>query len=271
MEEFSVTLVAVQLSPVHKDPVASMTRATELLQTVTTADVMVLPEMAFPGYIFRSEEDIRPFLEQPNAQFPTFRWCQSEARRTHSYVVCGYPETAADGLFNSQMVVSPEGTLVGNYRKHNLYRMDKSWAQAGSEFSTLDISIRGRRVRLGLGICRDIKPYDDSAPAEVCELATHWKRTGADIMAFSTNWDSSNPDSTAEELIDYWISRLTPILDNPHKPAFFLAADRVGSEYDTTFMGGSCLIQNSPAAVLVRLDKTREGVLQRSVVLGRET
>lgn len=267
MEELTVNLVAVQVSPVHKDPAATMTRASELLSAVTAADVIVLPEMAFPGYTFDSPDDIRPYLEQPNEEFPTFRWCQTEARRTHSYVVCGYPETHPDGLFNSQMVVSPEGTLVSNYRKHHLYELDKPWAQEGAEFLTVDIRIRGKRVRLGQGICMDINPYEFTAPFEAYELASHWKRSNADIMAFSTNWTSSRPEETTKELINYWALRLTPVLEDAQKPAFFVAADRVGSERGTTFMGGSCVIQSRPPKLLVSLDKTSEAVIQRSVVL----
>lgn len=267
MEEVTVKVVCVQVEPVYKDPAATMAKVTKLLVPVISADVILLPEMAFPGYTFDNAEDIQPYLEEPNERFPTFRWCQSEAQRTHSYVVCGYPETAPDGLFNSQMVISPEGTLVTNYRKHFLYMLDKTWAQAGGEFSTVEIRIHGKKVRLGLGICMDINPCEFTAPFEDYELATHWKVSQADLMAFSTNWTSSRPDEDPKQLINYWALRLTPVLEDAHKAAFFLAADRVGSEKGTAFMGSSCIVQTRPPKLLASLDKTSEGLLQRSVVL----
>ena len=267
MEEISVRVVCVQLLPVYKDPAATMIKAAEMLTKVTAADVIILPEMAFPGYTFDNIDDIRPFLEEPNESFPTFCWCRDQARLYHSYVVCGYPEQAADGFFNSQMVVSPDGLLVKNYRKHFLYVTDKSWSSPGSEFSTVEVRIRNRSVRLGLGICMDINPCEFTAPFEAYELATHWKETKADLMVFSTNWTRSRSDEKAEDLINYWALRLSPILEDAQKTAYFLAADRIGTEKGTSFMGSSCIIQTRPPKLLARLDTDSEGILQRSLNL----
>lgn len=36
--------------------------------------------------------------------------------------------------------------------------------------------------------------------------------------------------------------RLSPILTNQNKTIYFIAADRVGDEEGTSYMGGSCIL-----------------------------
>ena len=52
----------------------------------------------------------------------------SKNYRFKAFVLCGYPEKAEDKLYNSQMVVSPDGTFVKSYRKAFLFDTDKTWA-----------------------------------------------------------------------------------------------------------------------------------------------
>jgi len=97
--------------------------------------------MALTGYCFENFSEIEPFLESPS-DGPTSRFCSLIARRLQCHVICGYPEAlcgysearGSHGLAaNSAMVISPEGSVLGNYRKSNLYELDKSWAESGEE------------------------------------------------------------------------------------------------------------------------------------------
>jgi predicted amidohydrolase len=40
----------------------------------------VLPEMAFSGYVFDSEEEVKPFLEKFDSG-PTFQYCSKIAKK----------------------------------------------------------------------------------------------------------------------------------------------------------------------------------------------
>ncbi|RLO13148.1 hypothetical protein DYB28_005558, partial [Aphanomyces astaci] len=73
--------------------------------------------MVFTGYCFRDRDEVEPLAEETSTG-PTFEWCQRHATRLHCLVACGYVEKASDGnLYNSMMVLSPDGTVVFNYRK----------------------------------------------------------------------------------------------------------------------------------------------------------
>ena len=95
--------------------------------------------MAFTGYVFSSRKDIAPLIEVAGAG-PTFKYCAQLATkycsttrlRLNCHVFCGYPEGVTDAkgvvhFYNSQMAVSPQGTLLKSYKKHFLYMTDKAF------------------------------------------------------------------------------------------------------------------------------------------------
>ena len=238
-----------------------------MLESVESADILVLPEMAFPGYTFNDAAEISPFLEEPNSDYPTFRWCSQQAQRLGAYVFCGYPEKCDGKLYNAMMVLSPQGTFLENYRKRFLYYTDKTWAIEGEEYKTVEI-VKGRQtIKAGLGICMDINPYEFTAPFSKFELASYWKSQNVDLCVFCTNWTSSGPDDTSENLLRYWVSRLAPLIRSP-KSTYFIAADRIGLERGTGYLGTSCVIRlDQDCELLAALTKTSEGILEYSLHL----
>jgi protein N-terminal amidase len=97
--------------------------------------------MIFSGYVFRDAVHITPYLETPY-NGPTSSFCSNLALRVRCYVLAGYPEKMetnrhgghTDGKtvgYNSAVLYGPEGNLVGNYRKTNLYDTDMPWAEPG--------------------------------------------------------------------------------------------------------------------------------------------
>ncbi|KAK6496201.1 Carbon-nitrogen hydrolase [Arthrobotrys musiformis] len=130
-------------------------------------DVLVLPELAFTGYVFKSKASIRPYLEHTTSGIST-QWAKQTSRRLRCYTVVGYPELAneykppsrhprasdpfsetpidvsdddeddkiQDHCYNACVVTSPDGEVVTNYRKTFLYSTDEIWASEGSNFGT---------------------------------------------------------------------------------------------------------------------------------------
>jgi protein N-terminal amidase len=114
----------LQLEPLHGDVAASMARADALiaarLPDGALLDVLVLPEMAFTGYLFRDREQALP-LAEPAQDGPTFLWARAVAMRLQCGVLVGFMRLAEGGrLYNSQMVVAPDGSLEACYDKHFL-------------------------------------------------------------------------------------------------------------------------------------------------------
>jgi protein N-terminal amidase len=54
-------------------------------------DVLVLPEMAFTGYVFKDKNHIKPYLED-SVTGTTVQWAKAQAIRLHVFVVVGYPQ-----------------------------------------------------------------------------------------------------------------------------------------------------------------------------------
>ena len=243
-----------------------------------SVDILLLPEMAFTGYIFNSRAEIAPLCEPPSGG-ATIAWCRRWAALLACVVVCGYPRRGGDGdgeeerLYNSQCVVSAAGDILAIYDKTFLYATDKVWASAGERFQYVDLP-PPLGVRAGLGICMDINPEDFVAPFTDFELAHFWKNSGVQIALFSSAWCNRHPDDPPDhvseepdshETLQYWATRLIPLFGT-HMA--FVCADRVGKEGMTTFCGTSCVMSmRKHPTVLECLNTTQEGVLVREVEL----
>src|SRR4029450_10154785 len=76
-----------------------------------------------------------------------------QARRDGCYVVCGLPERGADGrLYNSSVLISPSGEVIGTYRKVHLFGRERTRFTPGSEPALLDTEFG----RIALTICYDL-------------------------------------------------------------------------------------------------------------------
>jgi len=280
-------VAVVQMAPILGHPDESMDVASRLLAPFSLDDglhAVLLPEMAFSGYTFKNRESVAPMLEIAD-DGPTFAWCQMHARRLRCSVVCGFPrrhtqEGGVEQAFNSVMVVGPQGELVAVYDKHHLFETDKTWADEGSSFSCIELpNLPG--VKVGLGICMDINPYEFKAPFDAYEFANFHKQAGSEVILFSSAWCNAHPDDTLETkmkepdvgaTIDYWGMRLFPLLGTD---VTFVVADRVGSESceplgrpgSIIFCGGSCFIQLKQGELVGELDYHEEAVLVRDIAL----
>ncbi|KAK8063435.1 N-terminal amidase [Apiospora saccharicola] len=130
----------LQFAPQVGDVNNNLNRADSVLSRSNPddLDVLVLPELAFSGYNFRSLSDISPYLE-PTCAGITSLWARTTALKYNCIVAAGYPEKvdvsrnwpASPEYYNSLIVVNEEGDTVANYRKTHLYYTDETWALEG--------------------------------------------------------------------------------------------------------------------------------------------
>jgi len=215
--------------------------------------MIILPEMAFTGYVFKDKEDIHPYLETNTGV--TVQWAIKTAKDKNAFVQVGYPEKVLDDTgaiihrYNSVVFVTPEGATY-HHRKHFLYVADETWAEEGPHFTAWNIE--------GLGavcpaICMDFSPYRFEAPFEAYEFATFAAKNKANLILGSMNWLMSPKEEgvTSEDamrrLYQYWALRLTPCLGTA---CTVLVCNRVGTEADTTFAGSSVAIDLLRKAVV---------------------
>ncbi len=182
------------------------------------AKVVVLPEMAATGYRFPNPEAIRPMSEPPRG--PTFRTFQPLARQYKAHIVVGFVEDHEGRLFNSALVMSPDGKIEALYRKRLLYMDDHTWASPG------DLPYPSFQTPFGsatVGICMDINDP---------RFITHIRRTRPDIVCFPTNWVEEGTD-----IQKYWANQLRGWNGT------LVAADRWGEEDGVAFAGKSAILR----------------------------
>jgi predicted amidohydrolase len=160
-----------QFSPIFGDVWFNLQKIQEALQGAQ-ADLIVLPELATSGYLFVSREEVEALAEPIPG--PTTEFLQRIARERDLHIVIGLPEQSGDALYNSAVLVGPEG-LVARYRKAHLFYEEKLYFQPGDTgFSVAEV----QGVKVGLLIC-----FDHMFPEAARTLALQ----GAQIICHPSN------------------------------------------------------------------------------------
>ncbi|SHK46294.1 nitrilase-related carbon-nitrogen hydrolase [Rhodothermus profundi] len=167
----------LQYNPAYLERTRNLKRVEALLEGVE-ADLIVLPELFASGYFFKSIADLEAIAE-PVPDGPTTQWMFAWSRKTGAVLVGGLPERSGTQLFNSAVVVGPDG-LIGRYRKIHLFYEEKLHFSPGDlGFPVFDVADRsGQTYRLGVMIC-----YDWYFPEAARTLALQ----GADVIAHPAN------------------------------------------------------------------------------------
>ncbi|KAK0719951.1 carbon-nitrogen hydrolase [Lasiosphaeris hirsuta] len=250
----------LQFSPQVGDVSNNLNRADAVLSKadpmeLDNLDLLVLPEMAFSGYNFKSLEHIMPYLE-PSGSGISSLWARTTALKYDCTVAVGYPEKV-DGFrrqrstpefYNSLIVVNGDGETVANYRKTFLYYTDMTWAAEGKGFYAGEIEDFGK---VAMGICMDINPYKFEAPWHAFEFAFHILEVKANLVIMSMAWltledrttftpFSREPDM---ETITYWVQRLEPVIRAEHDEELIVVfCNRCGIEDDAVYAGTSAVV-----------------------------
>ncbi|KLU90033.1 hydrolase [Magnaporthiopsis poae ATCC 64411] len=236
-------------------------------------DILVLPEMAFTGYNFKSLPEIMPFLEVSGSGISAL-WARTTALKLDCKVAVGYPEkvdaptsaSSSPKYYNSLLVVNEDGETVANYRKQHLYYTDEPWSQEGTGgFFEGEIEGLGQTA---MGICMDINPYKFQAPWHKFEFAFHVLESDANVVIISMAWSTldspetfcSRPYEPDMATLEYWAQRMEPLIRAEREDEIILIfANRCGIEADALYAGTSAVLGIQDGEVKVY------GVLGRGV------
>ncbi len=167
------------------------------------ADLVVLPELATSGYLFTSREEVERLAEPVPG--PTTERLQAVARRMGGFLAVGLPEKADSGIYNSAVLVGPEG-IVGVYRKMHLFNEEKRFFKSGNlGFPTFEAA----GVKIGLLVC-----FDHMFPEAARSLAL----VGAQIVCHPSN------------LVLPEYGQLTTRVRSLENRVFWVLANRFGTE-----------------------------------------
>lgn len=230
---------AVQFKAIRGQRAASLAALARLVDRACEgADLVVAPEMAITGYLFPSPPAARAVAELPEGE--TFAVLAPLAAAHRTWLVVGFPELAGDQLFNSAMVIGPDGRLKFVYRKTLLFPPDQWWAAPGdSGYRAFDVE----QGRFGVGICMDL---NDEAFVAWC------RDSKLDAIAFPTNWVQEGDD-----VWNYWRGRLSGI------GAALVAANSYGEEGPIAFSGLSAVMCDG--AILASAPATGDAVIRAEV------
>lgn len=199
-----------------------------------SAEVYVLPELAFTGYHFDRPEEIAA-LSEPAADGPSGRAVSDFCRKKKAWVAFGLAESAGGRVFNAAALWGPTG-LVGVYRKIHLFGREKGLFSPGDgPFPVWSLP----PGRIGLMIC-----FDWYFPESMRALAL----AGAQIVLHPANLVLPNCPQ----------AMITRCLENR---VFAATADRVGEETcgagTLRFIGQSQIV--SPRGDVLQRLGTAEG------------
>ncbi len=216
----AITVAIAQMDPHLGDVASNLHTLQEMAHTAFAhaAKLVVFPECALSGYGFASLDEARRAAEPIPG--PSTQALQALCAEYQSYLVYGLLERDGDTVYNSAVLLGPEG-LIGRYRKLHLPMLgvDRFITPGNEGFQVWETAIG----RIGIAIC-----YDLRFPESLRVLALK----GADIIALPTNW----PDGS--QLMPDFVTR-TRALENR---VYLLACNRVGEESGFWFFGRSQIV-----------------------------
>jgi len=153
-----------------------------------------------------------------------------------AFVSWGYVEFDGGNLYNSAALVGPDGLLLSQYRKVNLWGNDFLWATPG--FNSAPI-VQTELGRLSIVVCRDLRnKIPSNIPRVAGKSVPLFDDQPLDIVAASVNWGKSGFPSTS------WMDF---VADNR---CTLVVANRWGDERNGSFhqdfgQGGSIIIEKT--------------------------
>jgi predicted amidohydrolase len=140
-------IAVVQTNPEFSEVGKNIRDALALMEG-TEADLYVLPELFNTGYNFTNEGEVRLLAEPPDGD--TFKALSDWAAKKKCFIAYGFAE-AADRIYNSSLMIGPEGT-IGLYRKvHLFYRENLFFSPGNLGFPVFDLPFG----KVGMMICFD--------------------------------------------------------------------------------------------------------------------
>jgi N-carbamoylputrescine amidase len=221
-----VRIACIQMEPKVGDKAGNIARSIAYLEQAADngAQLVVLPELCNSGYVFESMDEARALSEPFPGGETCNAWSEVAARR-NLHIVAGVDECDGDTLYNSAVVIGPQGH-IGTFRKVHLWDQENRFFTPGNlGFPVFDTPVG----RLASMIC-----YDGWFPESYRECALK----GADIVCVPTNWVPINGQREDREAMANILTMAAA-----HSNSVFIAcADRIGTERGQPFIGQSIIV-----------------------------
>lgn len=215
-----VTIATVQFQPKLGEPEDNLVKMSEFVSKIASqqkVDLIVFPELVTSGY----ELGVRFTEVAQRVPGPSINLMAQRAAEFGVYVAFGLvtKEKVESVIFNSAVLVGPDGELVGTYNKVHLRGEERMAFREGFRFPVFETEIGNIGLMLG---------WDLAFP----EVARSMAMDGAEILAVMTNWETPYMDEYR-----------TYVKSRAYENALFVAAsNRVGEDVTVNFGGESMIV-----------------------------
>ena len=257
----TVTVAAAQMGPVQRadSRAETMDRIVALLEQAAArgARLVVFPELAFTTFFPRwllTPEELDTFTE-PAMPNPAVQPLFDRARELGIGFSIGYAERAGDKLFNSAVLVAPDGRTLGTYRKVHL--PGSAEPRPGDRFQQLekryfaygDCGFPAWRgpASLGNGVLGMLICNDRRWPEAWRMLGLQ----GVELVCCGYNSAAYDPNggATENEALRTFHSKLVVQANAYMNATWAVAVAKAGTEDGAGLIGGSCIVD--PNGVIV--------------------
>jgi predicted amidohydrolase len=186
------------------------------------SDLVVFPEMIDTGYNMDVIRQKASSWDKANKNNP-FNLIKKAGKDNKLHIICNISEKEEDEIYNTTLVVNPEGEVIGKYRKNHLADYpplnEGSCFTPGKEFAIIEIN----KIKLGLLTCYDLR-FPEISRALVLK--------GVDALVLCSAWPFPR-------LIHWNTLVRARAIENQ---VFFVAVNRVGNDGTATFCGSSRVV-----------------------------
>lgn len=171
-------IALAQMTPADGDIDANLAKMETIIheckRKFPNVRLLLFPELCTTGYVL--SEMLKEAAQTWDGS--TFQHMSQLAQTFQLYLAYGYVEKDHTGnLYNSLILINPNGQCIGNYRKIHLTPFEKAWFSSGAEPVLADTDLG----RIGLMICWDL-----AFPELARYLAVH----GAELLLVPCAWES---------------------------------------------------------------------------------
>ena len=232
-------VAAAQIACVPGDLTANLGKLREFAERAKAADaeLVVFPEVADTGYSMAAIRATARSWEE-GAVPALCEWAQEFSLS----IVCGVAEREGESIYNSQVAIDHAGRVIEKYRKTHLFCGGTTDETACFAPGDRIASFADGELQFGLSIC-----YDLRFPEIYRRLALEDQ---ANVFLVSSAW----PFPRDEHL------RVLALARAIENQSYLVLANRVGTDAELTFCGGSAIIDPS-GVVLVSAGTEKEEVV----------
>lgn len=215
-----ITVATVQMKPALGEVEDNLVKMSEFVSKIASqqkVDLIVFPELATSG----NELGVRFTEMAQRVPGPTVNLLAQRAADFGVYIAFGMvmKERVESILYNTAVLVGPDGELVGTYNKMHLHGEERMAFREGYRLPVFETDIGQIGLMLG---------WDLAFP----EVARSLTLDGAELICVLANWETSE--------IDEW---RTYVKARAYENALFIAAaNRVGEDVTLNFGGESMIV-----------------------------